>query len=84
MVNTWSKGFLWYSSELVKILHQYCIVDMQPLLTARPTFGSTSLNHGLGDSNSANQFAVADPTSLARLWISQSLRQLREGLKRGG
>lgn len=35
-------------------------------------FGTTSLNHGFGDSSSANQVAVAEPTSLERLRISQS------------
>jgi hypothetical protein len=36
------------------------------------TFGTTSLNHGFGDSNSENQSAVAEPTSLDRLRISHS------------
>jgi hypothetical protein len=36
------------------------------------TFGTVSLNHGFGDSSSANQSAVGDPTSLARLRISHS------------
>lgn len=36
------------------------------------TFGTTSLNHGVGESNSANQSAVAEPTSLERLCISHS------------
>jgi hypothetical protein len=35
--------------------------------------GTTSLNHGFGDNNSANQFAVAEPTSLERLRISHSV-----------
>ena len=36
------------------------------------TFGTVSLNHGFGDSSSANQSAVGDPMSLARLRISHS------------
>lgn len=37
------------------------------------TLGTTSLNHGFGDNNSANQVAVEDPTSFERLWISHSV-----------
>jgi hypothetical protein len=36
------------------------------------TFGTVSLNHGFGESSSANQAAVAEPASLARLRISHS------------
>lgn len=36
------------------------------------TFGTTSLNHGFGDSNSANHPAVVEPTSLDRECISHS------------
>ena len=36
------------------------------------TFGTTSLNHGFGDSSSANHSAVAEPISLERLCISHS------------
>ena len=36
------------------------------------TFGTTSLNHGFGDSSSENQAAVAELTSLERLCISHS------------
>lgn len=38
----------------------------------RLTFGTTSLNQGSVDRSSANQSAVAEPTSLDRLWISHS------------
>lgn len=36
------------------------------------TFGTTFLNHGLGDNSSANQVAVAEPASLARVYIWHS------------
>lgn len=36
------------------------------------TLGTTSLNHGEDESNSENQSAVAEPTSLDRFLISQS------------
>lgn len=41
------------------------------------TFGTTFLNHGSGDKSSANQAAVVDPTSFARLciWHSEGIDQ---------
>lgn len=40
------------------------------------TFGTVFENQGFGDSSSENQLAVAEPTSFARLCISQSCENI--------
>ena len=70
-VNSRAKLVFRKQAELVSRCEYVCISSFE--LARWPlTFGTTSLNHGFGDSSSENQAVVAELLSLKRLCISHS------------
>lgn len=71
-INPRPEGRLRERAELNTVFHESRRLLMASSGVLLLTFGTTSLNQGLGESSSEDQSAVADPASLDLLCISQS------------